>query len=177
MHALRAAALLLFSAAVAAAGAEQPRAEQPAAPPDHSFIERLPRSWCGVFRWRGDDQDQHYTLAFTSVTRRASGTIDASGPGRNRIVGPETDPTRTIETTVRAVIDPVTRRVEIWERTATDLPNYDTTEPFVGTLAEDLQSMRMISRWSKDPRLLGDIVFHARPARAGPDEPCGAPSS
>ena len=42
-------------------------AETPAAPPDHGFIERLPRSWCGVFRWRGDDQDQHYTSALKAT--------------------------------------------------------------------------------------------------------------
>ena len=170
MHALRAAAILLFSATIAAA-------EKPAAPSDQSFIERLPRSWCGVFRWRGDSQDQHYTLAFTFVTRRASGTIDANGPGRNQIVAPEPTPTRTIDITVRAVIDPVTRRVEIWEHTSTTLPNYDTSEPFTGTLADDLQSMRLISHWRKDRRLLGDMVLHARPASAHVNDPCGTPSS
>jgi hypothetical protein len=150
-------------------------AQEPA--PGTLTPERLARAWCGVFRWRGDDQDQNYTMAFTSVTRRTDGRIEASGPGRNRIVAPAAFRSRTVDMTVRAVIDPVTRNVEIWERTPSFVPDYWTDEPFVGTLAQDLQSMVLTSRWEKDRRLLGDMILHARPAHARPDEPCGVPSS
>lgn len=75
MRPARALSALLLIALPALAAAEAPRTDE------RSFAERVPRAWCGVFRWDGDAREQHVTIRFERVAARPGGEIEAEGPG------------------------------------------------------------------------------------------------
>lgn len=157
-----AAALVLF----AASGHAQ--AQQPT-PTDRSLVEQLPRAWCGTFRWEGESGGQRVTIAFDRVERRADGKIEASGVGQ---VVTE----RTVRFTARAVIEPETRQVEMFEEVPPGTPGYVSDGSHVGTLAADLQTMRLV--WTtRGTGERGSMELVARPPQADLTQPCGQPST
>ena len=160
-----AAALALLAAAAAASGHAQ---TQPA-PPDRSLVEQLPRAWCGTFRWDGGGDDQRVTITFDRVELGADGKIEATGPGLVRT-------SRTVRFSVRTVIEPETRRIEMFESVAPGTPGYITDGSHVGELAADLQSMRLA--WTtRGTGERGSMELIARPPPADLTQPCGRPSS
>ena len=163
MRIIRAAAAFLFLLSLPAA------AQQLAAPPEHGFVERLPRAWCGVFRWDGGGGAQHVTIQFNRVETRADGKIEATGPGLVR-----TD--RTVPFLIRAVIDPATRAIELFESLEAPVPGYVTDGSHVGALEPDLQAMRVV--WTtRGTGQRGAMELNARPARAELAQACAPPSS
>jgi hypothetical protein len=100
MRAFRVLLLLLITAAAPPASA---------APPQDALEKTLPRVWSGKFHWRGSHgQPQHYAIEFTCIERRADGMIETTGPAEVR-----TGRVSRIE--VRAIIDPVSRAVQMFE--------------------------------------------------------------
>lgn len=163
MRLIRAAAIAFLVSLPAAAIAQQ------LAAPQQGFIERLPRAWCGVFRWDADQIAQHVMIQFDRVETRADGKIEAKGPGLVR-----TD--RTVPFIMRAVIDPSTRAIELFESLEIQVPGYVTDGSHVGELAADLQSMRVV--WTtRGTRQRGKMELTARPARAELAQACAPPSS
>jgi hypothetical protein len=162
MRLIRAAAAILFLVS-------GPAAAQQLAAPEQSFVERLPRAWCGVFRWDDDKIAQHVTIQFDRVEARADGKIEATGPGLVR-----TD--RTVPFRIRAVIDAATRAIELFESLEVYVPDYVTDGSHVGELAADLQSMRVV--WTtRGTGKRGAMELNARPARADLAQTCAPPSS
>lgn len=144
-------------------------AEPPAAATGQEFRERLPRAWCGTFRWDGSDIDQHVTIAFHRIERRADGMLEASGPGLVRSH-------RVVPFDIRAVIDPATRRIEMFESVDVPMSDYVTDGSHVGELAPDLHSMRLV--WTtRGSGTRGAMELRARPARADLAQSCAPPSS
>jgi len=87
------------------------RAEPPNAAA--GFADRLPRAWCGVFRWEGDAREQHVTIRFARWATRPDGALEAEGPGLVRYE--DEAPRRAVPFRMRAVIDRATRRIEMFE--------------------------------------------------------------
>ena len=167
MRLVRHAVLLLLLALPAAAGPAG--AEQPSAAPGGGLAEKLPRSWCGTFSWETFGDLQHVTITFDRVTPLADGTIEATGRGIVKSF-------RTVPFLARAVVDPAGRRIELFESLATPTPGYITDGSHVGTLAPDLQSMRLA--WTtRGTGERGSMQLQARPAGADLAQPCGLPSS
>jgi hypothetical protein len=98
MHPFRAAALLLLILPPAAA------AEAPGAP---AFADRVPRSWCGVFRWEGETREQHVTIRFGRFAARDGGTVAADGPGLVRFE--DEPPGSAVRFRMRAALEPGAR--------------------------------------------------------------------
>ena len=159
----RGAALFLLLTLGAGAAAEPP------ASPERAFLDRLPLAWCGIFRWDGDAQEQRVTLAFPRFEQRADGRLEADGPGILRSY-------RIVPFRMRAVVDPATRRVEMFEALDIPMSDYVTDGSHVGELAADLQSMRLV--WTtRGTGKRGAMELFARPATADLAQPCGPPSS
>ena len=167
MRLVRHAALLLLLTLPATA--DPAGAEQPSAAPGGDFAEKLPRSWCGTFSWDRYNDLQHITIIFDRVETRADGTIEATGRGIVKSF-------RTVPFQARAIVDPAGRRIELFESVATPTPGYITDGSHVGTLAADLQSMRLA--WTtRGTGERGTMQLLARPPGADPAQPCGLPSS
>jgi hypothetical protein len=142
------------------------QAQEPA--PGTLTPERLPRGWCGVFRWDSDGIAQYITLSFVRVERRADGKIEAFGPGLVRTY-------RTTRITMRAVIDPITRAVEMFERLMDDTPNWVDDGVHAGELSADFETMRLV--WTtRGTGERGRMVLTARPPQADLRQDCGLPS-
>jgi hypothetical protein len=162
-------ALLLLVCLPAAARADQPPpAEAPA------FLDRMPRAWCGVFRWEGDDRAQHVTIIFRRASLRADGRIEADGPG---LVRYEDEPdSQAVRFHMRAVVDPATRRIEMFESIDVPRADYVTDGSHVGALAADLQSMQTV--WTtRGTGRRGALHMNARPAHADLAQACAPASS
>ena len=169
MRLLRAApALLLLIALPAVLAAEPPKPGEPA------FLDRVPRAWCGVFRWDGDAREQHVTIRFERIAARADGTIEAHGPGLVRYE--DEAPRQAVRFRIRAVIEPATRRIEMFERIDTPRSDYVTDGSHLGTLAADLQSLGAV--WTtRSTGKRGALRMNARPAQADLTQGCAPPSS
>lgn len=167
MRKFRAAALILFLFAPAGAAAQAP-------PADPAFADRLPRAWCGIFRWEGDLREQHVTIAFARVAVRAGGNIEAEGPGLVRYQ--DEPPSQAVPFRIRAVIEPATRRIEMFESIETPRVDYVTDGSHVGVLADDLQSLRSV--WTtRGTGRRGTLQMNGRPAHADLRQGCAPPSS
>ncbi len=141
---------------------------------DAAFAERLPRAWCGVFRWDGDPREQHVTVKFARFATRADGTVEAEGPGLVRYE--DETPAQAVSFRMRAVIDPMTRRIEMFESIAAPRADYVTSGSHLGTLAPDLQSMNTV--WTtRGTGRRGTMRMNARPAAADLTQGCAPPSS
>lgn len=162
----RAALLLLL---LAAAFAPCAGAQERAPPPASITAETLPRGWCGVFRWHGDPFEQHVTIVFTKVAARPDGRIEATGPGLVRSY-------RHTKVAWRAVIDPATRRVELFETLLDDTPHYVTDGVHEGPLDADLGTMRLVWTTRRTGKT-GAMDLTARPAGADLEQVCGVPSA
>ncbi len=163
----RAASVLLLIALPAASPAETPRA-------DPAFAERLPRAWCGVFRWDNETREQHVTIRFDRVAARADGTIEADGPGLVRYE--DEPPAQAVPFHMRAVVDPWTWRIEMFESIERPRADYVVDGSHVGTLAADLQSLAAV--WTtRSTGRLGRLRMNARPVAADLAQPCAPPSS
>ena len=169
MRRVRAAlALLLLFALPAVSAAEPPKPGEPA------FDERVPRAWCGVFRWEGDAREQHVTIKFERVVARADGALEAEGPGLVRFE--DEAPGQAVRFRIRAVIDPATRRIEMFESIDTPRSDYVTDGSHVGTLSDDLQSFS--AAWTtRSTGMRGALRMNARPAEADLTQGCAPPSS
>lgn len=166
MRKLCAALILLLALPASVASAQD-------AAPD-GFVERLPRAWCGSFRWEDDARDQLVTIAFTRVVARPDGKIEADGPGLVRYL--DEPPSEAIPFRIRAVIEPATRRIEMFESIDVPRPGYVTDGSHVGELVPDLQSMRLV--WTtRSTGKRGDLELGARPARAELAQACAPPAS
>ena len=167
MRKLCAALILLLTLPAPAAMAQD-------AAPERSFVERLPRAWCGSFRWDDDAREQLVTIAFTRVAVLADGKIEADGPG---LVRYQDEPaSQAIPFRIRAVIEPGTRRIEMFESIDVPRANYVTDGSHVGALVPDLQSMRLVWTTRSDGRR-GALELGARPARAELAHACAPPAS
>ena len=167
MRPMRAAILLLLILAPPASAEAPKSGELP-------FADRVPRAWCGVFRWVGDTREQHVTIKFGRFAPRADGAIEAEGPGLVRYE--DEPPERAIPFRMRAVIDPVTRRIEMFERIDVPRSDYVTNGSHLGTLAPDLQSMSTV--WTtRDIGRRGALRMNARPEEADLARGCAPPSS
>ena len=161
--------LFRAAAAVALLLSGPATAQQLAAPPELGFAARMPRAWCGVFRWDHDQIAQHVTIRFDRFEARADGKIEATGPGLVRTG-------RTVPFIMRAVIDPATRAIELFESLEAPVPGYVTDGSHVGELAADLQSMRVV--WTtRGTAERGAMELNARPAAAELAQACAPPSS
>jgi hypothetical protein len=142
--------------------------------PGAAFADRLPRAWCGTFRWDHDARDQHVTFAFRRVAARGDGRIEAEGPGSVRYQ--DEPPERAVAFRVKAVIEPATRRIEMFE--AIDVPraDYVTDGSHVGELAADLGSIRAV--WTtRGTGTRGVLQVNARPETADLAQACAPPAS
>jgi hypothetical protein len=158
----RYAALVIFAAS-ASGHAQQPT------PTNRDLVERLPRAWCGTFRWEASSDEQRVTITFDRVALLADGKIEAAGPGLVRT-------SRTVRFTARAVIEPDTLRVDMFEEVPPTTTGYITDGSHVGELAADLQSMRLA--WTtRATGERGSMELVARPPQADLTQPCGRPSS
>jgi hypothetical protein len=168
MHLLRALSLLLL---LSIPGAHA-RAQE--APPGAAFIDRLPRAWCGTFRWDGDPREQHVTFAFQRVTVRGDGRIEAEGPGLVRYQ--DEPPERAVPFRIRAVIDAATRQIEMFESVDVPRADYVTNGSHVGELAADLGSLRTV--WTtRGTGTRGSLQMNARPASAELAQACAPPAA
>mgnify|MGYP001242791260 CR=1 FL=1 len=169
MRAIRALFLVLIAAASPPAGAT---------PPHDALETALPRVWSGNFHWRGGPAGlpQHYAIEFTCIEKRADGKIEATGPAEVR-----TGQVNRID--VRAIIDPVSRAVEMFEimTPATGL-GFTTDGAHRGALDADLRRMRL--EWTQNGSgAKGDLVLTAEPdatGRIGGDgaaKPCRQPGA
>lgn len=133
-----------------------------ATPPQDALENPLPRAWSGDFRWRGSPAGppQHYAIEFTCVEKRADGKIEATGPAEVR-----TGQVNKIH--VRAVIDPVSRAVEMFEiLTPATGPGFTTDGSHSGALDADLKRMRL--EWTQNGSgAKGDLVLTAAPGMPG----------
>lgn len=146
---------------------EAPRAEAP-------FAERVPRAWCGAFRWDGDPREQHVTIRFARIAQRADGGIEAEGPALVRFDGEPPD--RAIPFRMRAVINPATRRIEMFESIDAPRADFVTDGSHVGTLAADLRTMNTV--WTtRGTGRRGAMHMTARPEQADLAQGCAPPSS
>jgi hypothetical protein len=167
MRLLRAAALLLLILPPAAMS-ETPKPGAPA------FADRVPRAWCGVFRWESEAREQHVTIKFDRFAARDGGTVEAEGPGLVRYE--DELPDRAIPFRMRAVIDPATRRIEMFERIDVPRSDYVTDGSHLGTLAPDLRSMSTV--WiTRGSGKRGAMRMNARPDEADLAQGCAPPSS
>jgi len=168
MRKLCTAALILLLALPATVATAQEAA------PERAFVERLPRAWCGSFRWEDDVREQLVTIAFTRVVVLPDGKIEADGPG---LVRYQDEPaSEAIPFRIRAVIEPATRRIEMFEAIDVPRPGYVTDGSHVGELVPDLQSMRLV--WTtRSTGKRGDLELGARPARADLALACAPPAS
>ncbi len=167
MRLVRTAALVLLLALPAVT--DSAGAEQPSAAPGGDLAEKLPRAWCGTFSWVTYNDLQHVTITFDRVAVRADGRLEATGRGVVRSF-------RVVPFQARAVVEPEGLRVELFESVAAPTPGYITDGSHVGTLAGDLQSMRLV--WTtRGTGERGTMQLIARPAGADPAQPCGLPSS
>ncbi len=151
MRAFRVLVFVLIAAASLPAGAT---------PPQDALENVLPRVWSGTFHWRGSPGlPQHYAIEFTCIEKRADGMIEATGPAEVR-----TGAINRID--VRAIIDPATRGVEMFEiLTPATGPGFTTDGSHRGALDGDLRRMRL--EWTQNGSgAKGDLVL-----AAGPDTP------
>jgi hypothetical protein len=132
MRLLRAAAVI-----VTLATCPWPAAAQDAPPPAPSFVERLPRTWCGVFRWAKSFRDQQVLITFTELKPRADGRIAARGHGAVR------SGQNIAYFDVEATIDPATLEIEMAETTRLPPRYYATDGTHRGTLSPDLRTMSL----------------------------------
>lgn len=153
MRAIRALFFVLIAAATPPAGAT---------PPQDALESALPRVWSGNFHWRGgpDGLPQHYAIEFTCIEKRADGKIEASGPAEVRAG-------QVNKINVRAIIDPASRAVEMFEiLTPATGPGFTTDGLHRGTLDADLKHMRL--EWTQNGSdAKGDLVLTATPDAAG----------
>lgn len=132
-------AIVAFMLLLAAATA-RPAAATPA---EDALENALPRNWSGTFHWRGSRRlPQRYAIEFACIEKRADGMIEATGPAQVR-----SGQVNKIE--VRAVIDPVTRAVEMFEiLTPATGPGFTTDGSHRGMIASDLKRMRLV--WTQN---------------------------
>ncbi len=162
-----AASALLLIALPAASPADTPRAAT-------AFADRLPRAWCGVFRWEGEAREQHVTIRLDRVAARADGAVEGDGPGLVRYE--DEPPVQAVPFHMRAVVDPATRRIEMYESIDRPRADYVVDGSHVGTLAADLQSLTAV--WTtRSTGRRGALRMNARPAEADLAQPCAPPSS
>jgi hypothetical protein len=167
MRLSRAFPVVLLAILPAALRAEAPKVEA-------AFADRVPRAWCGVFRWEGETREQHVTIRFNRFVARAGGTIEADGPGLVRYE--DEPPDQAVRFRMRAVIDPATRRIEMFERIDVPRSDYVTDGSHVGQLAADLQSMSTV--WTtRGTGRRGAMRMNARPEQADLTQGCAPPSS
>ena len=167
MRKLCAALILLLTLAAPAATAQD-------AAPERAFAERLPRAWCGSFRWEDEAREQLVTIAFTRVAVLPDGKIEADGPG---LVRYQDEPeSQAIPFRIRALIEPGSRRIEMFESIDTPRTDYVTDGSHVGELVPDLQSMRLVWTTRSNGRR-GALDLGARPARADLALACAPPAS
>lgn len=167
MRPLRALPTLLLLLLPAIAQAEPPKAEA-------AFADRLPRAWCGVFRWDGDAREQHVTIRFARFAARADGAIVAEGPGLVRYE--DEAPGQAVPFRIRAVIEPGTRRIELFESIDKPRVDYVTDGSHAGTLAPDLRTMNTV--WTtRGTGRRGTMHLNARPSEADLAQSCAPPSS
>ena len=167
MRRIRALSALLLLLLPAMARAEPPKVEA-------GMADRVPRAWCGVFRWEGDAREQHVTIKFARLAPRADGAIEADGPGLVRYE--DEAPSQAVPFRMRAVIDPGTRRIEMFESIDAPRADYVTSGSHVGTLAPDLRTMNTV--WTtRGTGRRGTMHLNARPAEADLAQGCAPPSS
>lgn len=168
MRPARALSALLLIALPALAAAEAPTTDE------RSFAERVPRAWCGVFRWDGDAREQHVTIRFERVAARPGGEIEAEGPGLVRYE--DEPPERGVRFRMRAAIDPATLRIEMFESIGAPRSDYVTDGSHLGALAPDLQSLSAVWTTRATGRQ-GALRLAARPERADLAHACAPPAS
>lgn len=167
MRACRFLILALIAAVAAPAGAT---------PPHDALEAALPRLWAGQFHWRGGPAGlpQHYAIEFTCMEKRSDGLIEAAGPAEVRAGS-----VNKIE--VRAIIDPASRAVEMFEiLTPATGPAFTTDGSHRGALDTELKRMRLV--WTQNGSgAKGDMVLLAVPEtadrRAAPLPPCRRPGA
>ncbi len=116
----------------------------------------MPRAFGGFFRWRSGGGLQTWLIQFDQVKPLDDGSVEASGQGTN-IAGRS----RT-QVDVRAVIDPATLRLEMWESNPRggDLENYVIDGKYRGRLSDDLR--RLEAGWISDSNdNAGDLIMIA----------------
>jgi hypothetical protein len=124
-------ARLLFTAALfcAAGASAEPEAERITANLSHEF--------CGSFRWQNDRSAQDVVVKLGDFHVDQEGRVAAEGKGRY------TTPAQVTDIDVKWLIDPGTRRFEMWELN----PNrsaFTIDGSHIGSLDEDLQSVRAV---------------------------------
>jgi hypothetical protein len=97
----------------------------------------LSHEFCGSFRWQNDRSVQDVVVKLGDFRVDLEGRVAAEGKGRYTTSGQVTD------IDVKWLIDPGTKRFEMWELN----PNrsvFTTDGSHVGSLDEDLQSVRAV---------------------------------
>ncbi len=136
-----------------------------------AVVEKLPRAWCGEYRWRGDPLVQRFAIAFATVTvRHEDGRVIAGGRAIIAVPG------RRYALMVSAVIDPKTRRIELREhRPEPDSPDFTTDGVHRGAVGPRWQSIRAV--WTQNGTgEKGDLVLHAVGGTGERPPACGHPS-
>lgn len=167
MRACRFLILALIAAVAAPAGAT---------PPHDALETALPRIWAGHFHWRGGPPGltQHYAIEFTCMEKRPDGLIEAAGPAEVRAGSVN-------KIDVRAIFDPTTRAVEMYEiLTPATGPAFTTDGSHRGALDSGLTRMRLV--WTQNGSgAKGDLVLMAvagtADRSAAPLPPCRRPGA
>lgn len=136
-----------------------------------SVVDKLPRAWCGVYRWRGDPVIQRFAIAFSTVSvRHKDGRVIAGGKAIITVPG------RRYALSVSAVIDPETRRIELREhRAEPDTPDFTTDGAHRGAIGRRWRSIRAV--WTQNGTgEQGDLVLHAVGKTGATLPACGKPS-
>ncbi len=124
--------------------------------PDFSYlINRLPRAYSGIFRWHGDSTFQNVSIVIDEVIYDAEKNIIAKGTGKYQTLFRETD----IE--IMIVINPETRRFEMWEESASGISDFITDGSHVGEISNDLKTLTAV--WTtKSSGRQGDLKLQAK---------------
>jgi hypothetical protein len=136
--------VLMLSSAAPASSAEA-----------RAVAARLCRDFAGAYQWHGDPVVQRVAIRFDSVRAGGGGAVEARGGGRYEMPGQVTD------IRVRAVIDPVTFEIELWESDPSQ-PDFTTDGSHRGNLTEDLAEI--IATWIGADGKQGELRLRAHPS-------------
>jgi hypothetical protein len=118
---------------VAAMGASGAHAESEA----ERIRSHMSRDFCGSFQWQGDPTVQNVAVSLGGFRIDEEGRVVAEGKGRYTTDGQITD------IDVKWLIDPRTKRFEMWELNPSQL-GFTTDGSHVGSLDDDLRSLSAV---------------------------------
>jgi hypothetical protein len=116
------------------------------------LIQKLPINFAGYYQWRGSNKKQNVKIEFKKIYLSAGNKIEIIGSGTYQ-------GSRLVKINIRAVLDPETLEIELWERDPSD-PKFITNGSHRGRLTQNLQKIEAV--WtSQSTNKKGDLVLEA----------------